>query len=95
MVQLNFSQLELFTSIKVNKWPYLGISSPGKELQDIHKELHLIKLKTAQLVEKQAHYQRMTLTYEQLNKQVKAMHRSYLATHKELHRISHTLDHIK
>lgn len=67
----------------------------GQVLTDIHKELNLIKLKTAQLVEKQSQYRKMTRDYDELNKQVKSDHRSYLATHKQLREISHTIEHIK
>ena len=37
----------------------------------------------------------MLQDYEELNKQVKSDHRSYLSTHKELTTISHTIEYIK
>lgn len=67
----------------------------GQILADIHKELKLIKLKTAQLVEKQTSFRKMTSDYDELNKQVKSDNRNYLSTHKELMTISHTIEHIK
>ena len=67
----------------------------GQILADIQKELNLIKLKTTQLVEKQSSFRKMSQDYEELNKQVKADHRSYLSTHKELTTISHTIEYIK
>ncbi|XP_067946800.1 centrosome-associated protein CEP250-like [Watersipora subatra] len=67
----------------------------GRILQDIHKELNLIKLKLTQLTEKQQHYQKLTLNYEQLNRHVKLLDRSYLSTSKELHQNTHTIEHIK
>ena len=67
----------------------------GKGIQDINKELNLIKLKTVQLVEKQQTYQNMTLAYEKLNRHVKSLNRGYLATSKELNKLSHTIEHMK
>lgn len=67
----------------------------GKELMDIEKERNLIKLKICQLVEKQQQYHSMTLEYEKLNKRVKVLNRSYLATHKEFTKVSHTIDHVR
>jgi len=62
---------------------------------DIEKERNLIKLKICQLVEKQQQYHSMTLEYEKLNKRVKVLNRSYLATHKEFTKVSHTIDHVR
>ena len=67
----------------------------GQILADIQKELNLIKLKTTQLVEKQSSFRKMLQDYDELNKQVKSDHRSYLSTHKELTTISHTIEYIK
>lgn len=67
----------------------------GQELNDINKELSLIKLKTTQLVEKQETYQKMNHAYMDMEEEVKKTHRSYLTITRELNRINHTIDHIK